>query len=231
MKIIDEDKVKKDAISLVKKEKPFCDLENKKKTKQNIKSFNERVSEVFTELMLNEILIPELSPMSLFDLKHSSNPEKGIVFENIVKEIFSSLGYKTIDPDQAINDLGKKKPKDMTAGDFGIDLILIHPESERRIGVQCKCNQAPNVSSSVVSSTIAGLNFYECNEGIIVSTSLNKSNSAKMLADNQHIKINFMLYNEIDSLYKNYLNNQLLLKNIEKNNNNSQTIIKSLTDK
>jgi HJR/Mrr/RecB family endonuclease len=93
----------------------------------------------------------------------------GIEFEQIVANIFSKLGYRT--------SVTKK------TGDQGIDIIA--EKDGTIIGIQAK-NYSSAVSNSAIQEVVAGLKFYQCNKGIVVTNNF-FTNSASALAQSNGI--------------------------------------------
>lgn len=88
----------------------------------------------------------------------------GYEFENFVAKLFDKMGYKTTITQKS--------------RDQGVDVIA---EKNRQVfGIQAKCYSG-NVSNSSIQEVVAGLSFYKCNKGIVVTNSY-FTNSAIELA-------------------------------------------------
>lgn len=95
----------------------------------------------------------------------------GEQFEEFLKIIFEKKGYKV--------SLTK------STGDQGIDLIL--SKNLSRIGVQAKCYNG-TVSNSAIQQVVAGLKFYNCAVGMVITNSY-FTKSAMELAKVNNIKL------------------------------------------
>lgn len=78
----------------------------------------------------------------------------GFEFENFIGELFEKMGYKTTIT---------QKSKDQ-----GVDVIAI--KSSQVLGIQTKCYSS-NVSNSSIQEVVAGISFYKCTKGIVVTNS------------------------------------------------------------
>lgn len=93
------------------------------------------------------------SEYKAFSIKDTDDMN-GIEFENFLKTIFENMGYKV--------------RLTQISGDQGIDLVIM--KNSTRIGVQAKCYRG-SVSNSAVQQVVAGLNFYNCVNGLVVTNS------------------------------------------------------------
>lgn len=79
----------------------------------------------------------------------------GEEFEVFVAEIFSKMGY--------IVNVTK------VSRDFGVDVIA--EKDGTKIGIQAKCYSNP-VSNSAIQEIVAGMKYYDCQKGIVVTNSI-----------------------------------------------------------
>ncbi|MGD0342975.1 MAG: restriction endonuclease [Bacteroidales bacterium] len=73
-------------------------------------------------------------------------------FEKFVAKIFTKLGYMTIVTKHS--------------GDFGVDVIA--EKDGTKIAIQAKCFANP-VSNSAIQEITAGMNYYKCQKGVVVT--------------------------------------------------------------
>ena len=78
----------------------------------------------------------------------------GKEFENFVAKLFSKMGYVT--------EVTKH------SGDFGVDVIA--EKDGKKIGIQAKC-YTNSVSNSAIQEITAGIKYYDCQKGIVVTNS------------------------------------------------------------
>ncbi|MER2262217.1 MAG: restriction endonuclease [Psychrobacillus sp.] len=88
----------------------------------------------------------------------------GIEFEHFVAELFSKMGYLSV--------------VTKASGDQGIDVIA--EKNGRKFGIQSKC-YGSKVNNSAVQEVVAGLSYYNCDKGIVVTNNY-FTNSAIELA-------------------------------------------------
>lgn len=88
----------------------------------------------------------------------------GFEFEELVSTLFTKMGFQT--------EVTKH------TGDFGVDVIA--EKDEMRIGIQAKC-YSKAVTNSAIQEITAGMKYYDCQKGIVVTNS-NFTNSAIKLA-------------------------------------------------
>jgi HJR/Mrr/RecB family endonuclease len=89
----------------------------------------------------------------------------GYEFEHFVGEIFKKMGYAV------------RVTKG--SGDQGIDVLI--EKNGDKIGVQAKCYSS-NVSNKAIQEVVAGLKYYNCYKGIVVTNNY-FTESAKSLAE------------------------------------------------
>jgi len=78
----------------------------------------------------------------------------GTEFEQFVADLFSKMGYLSV--------------VTKTSGDQGIDVIA--EKNGKRFGIQSKC-YGSKVNNSAVQEVVAGLSYYNCDKGIVVTNS------------------------------------------------------------
>ena len=93
----------------------------------------------------------------------------GYEFEKFISELFRKMGYST--------NVTKG------SGDQGIDVVI--EKSGIKIGVQAKCYSG-GVTNKAIQETVAGLKYYGCEKGIIVTNNF-YTNSAIKLAEVNNI--------------------------------------------
>lgn len=98
------------------------------------------------------------------------------------------------------------------SGDYGVDVIA--QKGDTKIAIQIKKSTKP-VGIKAVQEVISGMDYYNCNEGWVVTTAPYFTNSAKKLAKTRNIK----LYNKDDLA--------LLLYELQKNDNTNKLISES----
>ncbi|MBB6713112.1 restriction endonuclease [Clostridium gasigenes] len=76
----------------------------------------------------------------------------GYEFEDFISKLFKKMGYST--------SVTKR------SGDQGIDVIV--EKGDSKIGVQAKCYSG-SVGNKAIQETVAGLRFYNCNKGLVVT--------------------------------------------------------------
>lgn len=114
--------------------------------KQKVDEMSETIElRQFEQTLLNE---SENNSLTISDIDLLS----GIEFEVIIANLFKGMGYATI--------------QTKASGDQGIDLIV--EKDGRKYGVQTKC-YSNKVSNSAIQETVAGLAFYNCDKGIVVT--------------------------------------------------------------
>jgi restriction system protein len=103
---------------------------------------------------------------------------------NEYSEKFTGLEFEYYCEKQLITN-GWSVSRTKITGDQGIDLII--KRNNRSIGVQCKKYSKP-VNNKSVQEVVAGMKFYNLEEGIVVSNNI-YTNSAKALAFSNNIKL------------------------------------------
>ncbi len=104
----------------------------------------------------------------------------GFEFEDYCKQILEGIGWKVM--------------KTKNGADQGIDLII--EKKNRKIGVQCKKYSRP-VGNKSVQEVKAGLNYYDLNEGVVL-TNKTFTKSAIDLGNANNIKLlHFLEVNKI----------------------------------
>lgn len=78
----------------------------------------------------------------------------GADFERLVAEIFTKMGYRA-----EVTKL---------SGDYGVDVIA--EKDGTKIGVQAKCYSG-SVSNSAIQEIVAGMKYYNCHKGVVVTNS------------------------------------------------------------
>lgn len=78
----------------------------------------------------------------------------GIEFESFVSKIFDKMGYRVM--------ITKG------SGDQGIDIIA--EKEYKKIGIQTKC-YSKHVTNKAIQEVVAGLSFYNCDKGVVVTNS------------------------------------------------------------
>jgi len=136
----------------------------------------------------NDSLVPilfkeiESKKLSNFENKLSSYKEKlaftiddvdlmnGSEFENFIAILFTKMGYST------------KATK--ASGDQGIDIIA--EKNGKRLGIQAKCysNTVPN---SAIQEVTAGIAFYNCDKGIVITNNFFSKSAIKLAESNNMI--------------------------------------------
>lgn len=108
----------------------------------------------------------------------------GYEFESLVAKLFSKMGYNTT--------------VTKASGDQGIDVIA--EKNGKKIGIQAKCYSS-KVSNSAIQEVVAGVNYYNCDKGVVVSNNY-YTNSAIELAQSNNIILwdREMLSRKIDEL-------------------------------
>lgn len=99
------------------------------------------------------------------------NEMSGLEFEEFVESLFSKMNYKA-----------KQTSK---SGDQGADVVA--ENSDEKIAIQAK-NKKTKTSNSAVQEVKAAIAYYNCDRGIVVSTS-EFTNSAKELAEENNIEL------------------------------------------
>ncbi|MDF2503070.1 restriction endonuclease [Clostridium sp.] len=92
----------------------------------------------------------------------------GYEFEQFLDVLFKKMGYST------------KITKG--SGDQGIDIII--EKSGKKIGVQAKCYSS-NVSNKAIQEVVAGLKYYNCYKGIVVTNNYFTESARKLAYSNQ----------------------------------------------
>ena len=95
----------------------------------------------------------------------------GFEFEEFVAKLFSNMGY--------ITEVTKH------SGDFGVDVIA--EKNDIKIAIQAKC-YTKSVTNSAIQEIVAGLNYYHCQRGVVV-TNRYFTKSAKKLAESNSITL------------------------------------------
>jgi restriction system protein len=90
----------------------------------------------------------------------------GTEFENLLVRLYDSMGYST-------QHTGK-------SGDQGADVIA--NKNGERILIQAKRYTNWNTGNAAVQQVFAAMKFYDCNKGIVISTSENFTREARELA-------------------------------------------------
>ena len=85
---------------------------------------------------------------------HDVDLMSGDEFEKFVAKIFSKMGY--------VSEVTKH------TGDFGVDVIA--EKDGMKIAIQAKC-YAGSVSNSAVQEIVAGMKYYNCQRGVVVTNS------------------------------------------------------------
>lgn len=97
---------------------------------------------------------------------------EGLEFEKYVASWLRSHGFKSISVTQG-------------SGDFGVDITA--RKSNIKYAVQCK-RYSGNVGLSAVQEVVAGMNYYGCQKGIVVTNSY-FTKQAQLLADSNDVKL------------------------------------------
>ncbi len=88
--------------------------------------------------------------LSILDIDMMSGEE----FENFIAKLFTKLGYHT-------------RVTKLT-GDYGVDIVA--EKGELKIAIQAKCHVNP-ISNSAIQEITAGMKFYQCQRGMVVTNS------------------------------------------------------------
>ena len=105
----------------------------------------------------------------------------GNEFEYAVAELFKKMGYFAV--------------VTKASGDQGIDIIA--EKGGRKLGIQTKC-YGSKVTNTAVQETVAGIVYYHCDKGIVVTNNYFTSSAIKLAAKN-----NIILWNR-DMLREKY---------------------------
>ncbi len=81
---------------------------------------------------------------------------KGLAFENEVRTFFVQIGFR-VETTPVVND-------------FGVDLIIVSPDTGRRTAVQCK-DTANEVGIKSIQEVYAGKMHYQCESAMVISRS------------------------------------------------------------
>ena len=115
--------------------------------KQKVEDMRETIElRQFEQTLLNESEPHKSLTISDIDLL------SGLDFEVIIADLFKSMGFAT--------------QQTKASGDQGIDLLV--EKDGRKYGVQTKC-YSNKVSNAAIQETVAGLAFYNCDKGIVVT--------------------------------------------------------------
>ncbi|MFB6158692.1 MAG: restriction endonuclease [Candidatus Nanohalobium sp.] len=181
-----------------KVEKKFQDLREEKElyefqsklglgTSQEIPDFRLKREEI--ENLRNSRYIEDLMRGNLKwqEIKNMSGHE----FEGFLEELFDEMGYKA--------------QQTKKSGDQGADIIA--EKIGEKVAIQAKNTQA-KVSNSAIQEVRAAIDHYNCNRGLVVSTS-EYTQSAKDLAESNEIEL-WNKKNIMDKKRKYLDNNQLV---------------------
>lgn len=123
-----------------------------------IKEIHEEYKSIEYENQLIASITPNIATIEDTDLL------SGIEFEELINRIFMKLGYESY--------------KTKATGDQGIDVIGL--KNGKKIGIQAKCFTG-KVSNSAIQEVVAGIKYYGCNRGMVITNSY-FTNSAQILA-------------------------------------------------
>ena len=119
------------------------------------------------ERKLTKEIPTQIPKYSLNDIDLMSGEE----FEKFVSLLFSKLGYFT----------------EITKHSFDQGIDIVAKKNGENIGIQAKC-YSNTVSNSAVQEVVAGLKYYDCQKGIVI-TNIYFTKSAKELASSNNIKL------------------------------------------
>ncbi|MEO2507147.1 restriction endonuclease [Clostridium paraputrificum] len=154
-----------------------CFLINNEKNEKNlnfIEFTEENIKHIIEECDRRklELFEKKLSKSKKIDYKYtidSIDIMTGYEFEKFISELFRKMGYST--------NVTKG------SGDQGSDVVI--EKSGIKIGVQAKCYSG-GVTNKAIQETVAGLKYYGCEKGIIVTNNF-YTNSAIKLAEVNNI--------------------------------------------
>ena len=121
------------------------------------------VSSTINEMKTNKKL-RQIADSGIYEIDNMSGQE----FEIFLNTLFRKLGYKVLKRTQASND-------------YGADIIIRDTTNGIKIAVQTKRYDS-NVNISAVQEVNSAINYYGCDQGLVVTNS-HLTKSARKLAD------------------------------------------------
>ncbi|WP_186673862.1 restriction endonuclease, partial [Sporosarcina sp. BP05] len=94
----------------------------------------------------------------------------GYEFEEFVEELFTKMGYLST--------------RTKGSGDQGIDVLA--EKDGRKFGIQTKC-YGSKVNNSAVQETVAGIAYYNCDRGIVITNNYFTKSAVDLAAKNDII--------------------------------------------
>ncbi len=90
------------------------------------------------------------------ELQNVDNMTDGYSFENYCCTLLKYNGFKKAETTKA-------------SGDYGVDIVAVHYNG-KKYAVQCKC-YTYNVDNSAVQQVVAGMKYYGCDIGVVLTNS------------------------------------------------------------
>jgi HJR/Mrr/RecB family endonuclease len=115
----------------------------------------------------------KITQQSILGSNHIFNSLSGTDFEHLLVRLFESMGY-------AVQHIGK-------SADQGGDLIA--NKDGERILIQAKRYKNWSTGNEAVQQVLAAMQFYNCNKGMVISTSENFTPAAQQLAHATNIEL------------------------------------------
>jgi len=125
-----------------------------KRCRELEKILSERKEDFEFKLFKFDVVKPVTKISDGFSI-HDVDLMTGYEFEVLVSKIFKKLGYNTI--------------VTKASGDFGVDVIA--EKDGYKVGIQAKCYSSP-VSNSAVQQVVAGMKYYKCQRGLVVTNQI-----------------------------------------------------------
>lgn len=98
-----------------------------------------------------------------------------------------------------LEDLGYKAQMTPASNDYGVDLLLEEPDSKSKIAVQVKFYNNAALGNAPIQEVIAGLAYYEADEGWVITNGSFSSNAIKLAKANNIRLIDNSKLNELIS--------------------------------
>lgn len=148
----------------IRKEKELDQFKSDIGLESKDSSFKKGIDELEHSKIIKNLISPDYSWSEI-------NEMSGLEFEEFIENLFAEMGYQA--------------EQTSKTGDQGADVIAENPST--KIAIQAK-NQKSKTSNSAVQEVKAAISYYNCDKGMVISTS-SFTNSAKELAKDNNIEL------------------------------------------